>query len=84
MTHAEIDALMDGIAPAVHNYVVKSNAPLIARIDALEQTLGGLTSSPRERAVELPLAELHSTLDGKAMLANAIAGRQLARFGTTP
>ena len=22
--------------------------------------------------------------DGKAMLANAIAGRQLARFGTTP
>lgn len=39
MKHADIDALMRGIAPAVSRYMDKAMASAVARIDALEKTV---------------------------------------------
>ena len=79
MTRGEIKALADGMAPAVRMYFAQAIAPLTARLDALERRLG---DPGHERAVSPPdPVEPLPTPNGRRLLANALAGKQIEKAG---
>lgn len=79
MTRGEITALAQGMAPVVRAHVALALAPLTARLDALERRLN---DPAHERAVTPPEpVEPSPTPNGRAMLASALASRQIEKVG---